>query len=147
MNTSYTSPESFFANASNEEQGNIVSQDMQEANNVLKAAIQDPVFDTMTDEQVTVYVIAGSVTAFVFLFTATYILALVLGLAALALGLPSIAQFIIACIPSILSIIYIEKMVRYFIAPIVAKSMVFYAKTVSKVKTFFSKKKDSSINS
>ena len=139
MNAAYTSPDSFFTRTENEE-NSTGSQDMDAANKILQAAVQDPVFDSMTDEQVTGYMVAGMVTGFIVLFTCTYILALALGFAALALGLPVIVQIIFACIPSILTIIYVEKVVRYVMAPLVAKSMVFYAKVVTKIKSFFSKK-------
>lgn len=139
MNAAYTSPDSFFTRTENEE-NSTGSQDMDAANKILQAAVQDPVFDSMTDQQVTGYMVAGMVTGFIVLFTCTYILALALGFAALALGLPVIVQIIFACIPSILTIIYVEKVVRYVMAPMVAKSMVFYAKVVTKIKSFFSKK-------
>ena len=139
MNAAYTSPDSFFTRTEYEE-NSTGSQDMDAANKILQAAVQDPVFDSMTDEQVTGYMVAGMVTGFIVLFTCTYILALALGFAALALGLPVIVQIIFACIPSILTIIYVEKVVRYVMAPLVAKSMVFYAKVVTKIKSFFSKK-------
>lgn len=139
MNAAYTSPDSFFTRTENEE-NSTGSQDMDAANKILQAAVQDPVFDSMTDEQVTGYMVAGMVTGFIVLFVCTYILALALGLSALALGLPVIVQIIFACIPSILSIIYVEKVVRYFVTPVVAKSMVFYAKAVTKIKSYFNKK-------
>ena len=139
MNAAYTSPDSFFTRTENEE-NSTGSQDMDAANKILQAAIQDPVFDSMTDEQVTGYMIAGFITAFVALFIVTYAVTFGIGFLAAALGLPLFAQFILMMIPSVLSVIYVTKVVRYLITPVVTKSMVFYAKVVTKIKSYFNKK-------
>lgn len=139
MNAAYTSPDSFFTRTENEE-NSTGSQDMDAANKILQAAVQDPVFDSMTDEQVTGYMIAGFITAFILLFTVTYVLVFGIATITILLGLPLIVQFILSMIPSILSIIYVEKVIRYFVTPVVAKSMVFYAKAVTKIKSYFNKK-------
>lgn len=139
MNAAYTSPDSFFTRTENEE-NSTGSQDMDAASKILQAAVQDPVFDSMTDEQVNGYMIAGFITAFVALFIVTYAVAFGIGFLAAALGLPLFAQFILMMIPSVLSVIYATKVVRYLIIPVVTKSMVFYAKVVTKIKSYFNKK-------
>lgn len=140
MNASYTSPDSFFSFS--QERGTVPgeSADMAEATKMLTEAVNHPVFEKMDDKEITGYMIAGFITAFVALFIVTYAVAFGIGFLAAALGLPLFAQFILTMIPSVLSVIYVDKVVRYLVTPVVTKSMVFYAKAVTKIKSFFDKK-------
>lgn len=140
MNASYSSPNSFFSFPQDASTVPGQSTDMDEANKMLTEAVNNPVFDKMDDKEITGYMIAGFITAFILLFMVTYALAFGIATITILLGLPLIVQFILSMIPSILSIIYVEKVVRYFVTPVVAKSMVFYAKAVTKIKSYFNKK-------